>query len=208
MPLSSQSNSHKRISPKQVLFGLLLTIGTLLHVQALSSNDVAQANTTTISNNTAPDDAPAEPIQAGLVFMPDYMEVGSAAVKNFGGYHYDCVTDSCYVAKDTTSAKALGGLTFKNCSQYSTTMGDSELLPVQVDVIVVHLTSYYYIEKLKAPIGNIIEWPPRVDVVGYNTTTTVHTSDASHYFQCPLSEPANLVRPWCFSCIHTANTTF
>lgn len=58
--------------------------------------------------------------------------------------------------------EALGGLIFKNCSQYSATMGDSELLPGQVDVTVVHLNSFYYIDKLKTPIGNITEWPPRV----------------------------------------------
>ncbi|KAH9816397.1 hypothetical protein DFH28DRAFT_1220491 [Melampsora americana] len=209
MASSSQSNMHTQLAPIKVLFHLLLMIGALLDAQ------VAGKSEPTPKNNKPPVISPAannvtssSPIEAGLVFMPNYLKVDSAAVKNFGGYHYDCVTDSCHIGNSTTSPKAVGALTFKSCFQYSSTMGTSPLLPTKVDVLAVHQRSYHYIEKLKTPIGKTTEWPPRVDVVGYNTTTKDHTVSGSRYFHCPLSVPDNLVRPWCFSCTHTTNTTF
>lgn len=207
--ISSSSPLQTRLGSMKVLFGLLLTIGTLLNVQVSGAGVQAPVNNKPPVVSKSPEnETSSSPIEAGLVFLPNYLEVGSAAVKNFGGFHYNCLTDSCHVANSTTSPKVLGALTFKNCSQYSSTMGASELLPTKVDVLAVHLTSYYYIQKLKTPIGKITEWPPRVDVVGYNTTTKDHTVPSSHYFHCPLSVPANLVRPWCFSCTHTTNSTF
>ncbi|KAG0147643.1 hypothetical protein CROQUDRAFT_714945 [Cronartium quercuum f. sp. fusiforme G11] len=142
---------------------------------------------------------PPPPIQCGLLFFADALGNGHSVCKNFGGMFYDCLTDSCHVARSENSPTLLGNLIYKNCQSYIGDLGRSGLDTTSVDVVAVHYISYYNVEQLSPPIGAVAEWPERVDVVGYNASLSDREVAYARNYSCPLKVVANTVRPWCFN---------